>query len=56
MTLQKFYYISNDGIALDDFGNEILDEQKKNIIVPLEDRHFYDIAFRPKENPEDHPE
>jgi hypothetical protein len=51
-TMTNFYYISNDGIALDDYGHEVRDEQGQIIIVPPEERHFYDIAFRPEENPE----
>ena len=51
--MTNFYYISNDGIALDDYGHEVRDEQGQIIIVPPEERHFYDIAFRPEENPDD---
>jgi hypothetical protein len=49
----EFRYVSRDGIALDDFGHEVRDEQGQVIIVPKEERHFYDIAYRPDEVPED---
>ena len=52
--MENFNYISPDGIALDDFGNEIRDDQGQIIIVPPEDRHFYDLAYRPDESPEDY--
>ena len=42
----NFYYISRDGIALDDFGNEVRDEHGQIIIVPKDERHFYDLAYR----------
>lgn len=48
-----FRYISRDNIALDDFGNEWRDENGQIIIVPPNERGFYDIAYRPNESPED---
>ncbi len=48
----EFNYISRDGLALDDFGNEVRDENGQVIIVPLEERHFYDLAYRENETPE----
>ena len=42
----EFYYIDENGIALDDYGHEIRDEQGQIIIVPVEERGFYDIAYR----------
>lgn len=41
----EFNYISNTGIALDDFGNEVRDENGAVIIVPENEREYYDIAF-----------
>ena len=48
-----FRYISRDNIALDDFGNECRDENGQVIIVPPNERGFYDVAYRPNESPED---
>ena len=47
-----FNYISRDGVALDDFGHEVRDENGRVIIVPCEERHFYDLAYRTHETPE----
>jgi hypothetical protein len=49
----KFYYIDRNGIALDDSGNEFRDENGQIVIVPPEERAFYDIGYRPDEEPED---
>ncbi len=49
----EFYYISRDGIALDSYGHEVRDEQGQIIIVPEDERHFYDLAYRPHEEPEE---
>jgi hypothetical protein len=49
----KFYYVSRDGIALDSYGHEVRDEQGQIIIVPEDERHFYDLAYRPHEEPEE---
>ena len=45
----EFRYIDRNGIALDDYGHEFRDEQGQIVIVPPEDRGFYDIAYRPDE-------
>ena len=47
----EFYYIDGNGIALDDYGNEFRDENGQIIIVPAEERGFYDLAYRPDEEP-----
>jgi hypothetical protein len=49
----NFSYISRDGVALDEHGHEIRDENGAIVIVPPEERGFYDIAYRPNETPED---
>ena len=49
----EFNYITSTGIALDDFGNEVRDESGAVVIVPEDERHFYDIAYRPHEEPEE---
>lgn len=48
----QFRYIDKSGVALDDYGHEFRDESGAIIIVPPEERGFYDIAFRPDEEPE----
>ena len=48
----NFRYIDRNGIALDDYGHEFRDENGQIIIVSLEERAFYDIAFRPNEEPQ----
>jgi hypothetical protein len=48
-----FYYISRDGIALDDLGHEIKNAQGQPLIVPPEERAFYDLAYRENEQPEE---
>ena len=52
--VDEFYYVSRDGIALDDSGNEVRDENGQIIIVPKDERHFYDLAYRHDETPEEH--
>ena len=42
----EFHYIDSEGIALDEHGNEFRDENGQIIIVPMEDRQFYKIAYR----------
>jgi flagellar hook assembly protein FlgD len=42
----KFNYITNTGIAIDNSGNEIRDENGAAVIVPADERANYDIAFR----------
>jgi hypothetical protein len=49
----EFRYIDRQGIALDDYGHEFRDENGQIVIVPLEERGFYDLAYRPNEQPED---
>jgi hypothetical protein len=49
----NFYYITRTGIALDDFGNEIRDENGQIIIVPKNQRAFYDIGYKADEIPDD---
>jgi hypothetical protein len=49
----EFRYIDRQGIALDDYGHEFRDENGQIVIVPREDRGFYDLAYRPNEQPED---
>jgi hypothetical protein len=49
----KFYYITRTGIALDDFGNEIRDENGQIVIVPENERAFYDIGYTADEIPGD---
>ena len=51
--LMDFYYIDRNGIALDDNGNEFRDENGQIVIVPTEERHFYDLAYRFDEQPTD---
>jgi len=34
-------------------GHEVRDEQGQIIIVPEDERHFYDLAYRPHEEPEE---
>ena len=48
----NFRYIDRNGIALDDYGNEFRDESGQIIIVSVEERAFYDIAYRTDEEPE----
>ena len=40
----EFNYITSTGIALDDFGHEVRDENGEIIIVPEDERANYDIA------------
>jgi hypothetical protein len=40
----EFRYIDNNGVALDDYGHEFRGEDGAIVIVPPEDRGFYDIA------------
>ena len=47
--MMEFRYIDHNGIALDDYGNEFRDESGQIIIVPVEERAFFDIAYRPDE-------
>lgn len=49
--IMEFRYIDRNGIALDDYGNEFRDEDGQIIIIPSEERQFYDIAYRPNEDP-----
>ena len=49
----EFRYIDRQGIALDDYGNEFRDENGQIIIVSPDLRGFYDLAYRPDEQPED---
>ena len=49
----EFRYIDSNGIALDDYGHEFRDEQGQIVIVPPEERGFYDIAYRPDEEIEE---
>jgi hypothetical protein len=49
----EFRYIDRQGIALDDYGHEVRNENGAIIVVPLEDRGFYDIAYRPHEQVEE---
>ena len=49
----EFRYIDRQGIALNDYGHEVRDENGQIIIVPPSERGFYDIAYRPDEQPED---
>ena len=49
--MMDFYYIDRNGIALDDHGHEFRDEQGQIIIVPPDERGFYDLAYRPDEEP-----
>jgi hypothetical protein len=51
--IMEFYYIDRNGIALDDSGNEFRDENGQIVIVPPEERHFYDLAYRFDEQPTD---
>ena len=45
----EFNYIDRNGIALDDYGHEFRDEKGEIILVPIDERGFYDIAYRPNE-------
>jgi hypothetical protein len=45
----EFRYIDHSGVALDNYGHEVRDESGAIIVVPPEDRGFYDIAYRPHE-------
>ena len=47
----EFHYIDRQGIALDDSGNEFRDENGQIVIVPPDERGFYDLAYRPDEEP-----
>jgi len=47
----EFHYIDRNGIALDDYGHEFRDENGQIVIVPSEERGFYDLAYRPDEQP-----
>jgi hypothetical protein len=49
----EFRYIDRQGIALDDYGHEFRDQNGQIVIVAPEDRAFYDIGYRPDEQPED---
>jgi hypothetical protein len=49
----NFRYITRTGIALDDFGNEVRDENGLVIIVPKNQRAFYDIGYKADEIPDD---
>lgn len=48
----EFRYIDRNGIALDDYGHEFRDENGQIIIIPADERAFYDIAYRPNEDTE----
>lgn len=50
---KKFFYVSRDGYALDDYGQEVTDENGNPIVVPENERANYDIAYRPTETPDD---
>jgi len=49
--MMEFHYIDRNGIALDDYGHEFRDENGQIVIVPPEERGFYDLAYRPDEQP-----
>jgi hypothetical protein len=49
----EFRYIDRNGTALDDYGHEVRDEQGQIVIVPPEERGFYDVAYRPDEEIEE---
>jgi hypothetical protein len=42
----EFYLVTEEGIALDDWGNEVRDEDGQIIIVPDNEMRFYNIAKR----------
>ena len=50
----EFKYIDRNGIALDDYGNEFRDESGQIVIVPPDERGFYDLAYRYDEQPAEH--
>lgn len=39
----EFNYINENGLALDDYGNEFRDENGQIIIVPESERHLYKV-------------
>jgi len=41
----EFNYITSTGVALDDFGNEVRDENGAVVIVPENERANYDIGY-----------
>lgn len=41
----EFNYITRNGVALDDFGNEVRDEHGEIIVVPENDRAGYYIGY-----------
>jgi hypothetical protein len=47
----EFSYIDRNGIALDEYGNEFRGEDGAIVIVPPEDRGFYDLGYRFDEEP-----
>lgn len=47
----EFYYIDDNGVALDDNGHEFRGEDGAIVIVPPEDRGFYDLGYRFDEEP-----
>ena len=47
----RFSYIDRNGIALDEYGNEFRGEDGAIVIVPPEDRGFYDLGYRFDEEP-----
>jgi hypothetical protein len=49
----EFFYIDKNGIALDSYGHEFRDENGQIVIVPPEERGFYDLAYRPNEEPQE---
>jgi hypothetical protein len=53
MTQRKFIYISRDGTALNEKGQEITDSTGAVIVVPEEERSDYDLAYRAHEEPTD---
>jgi hypothetical protein len=49
----EYRYISRDNIALNEYGHEMRDENGAIIVIPPEEREFYDLAYRPWETPEE---
>jgi len=49
--MKTIRYISRDATALNDKGNEILDDKGNPITIPEERRADYDLAYRSHEEP-----
>ena len=49
--MQQIRYVSRDGTALNDRGQEITDSTGAPIVIPEDERANYDLAYRAHETP-----